>query len=211
MLSSGVLRHVTLIRTNVSKEYITSIVRVTRIGKLGTLTITSNQSMLQHANADSCHPDGIGDMFLLPKHQFLQEPHSVTSQKTAFFIVTSVKSSNQVKGLLPEAAVLFHFLQWNQKLLLPFKTTQIDLEACGNTDGSYAMPQSRRLWVQIPMNKFQTNISVYDIGTRRKDHFHLPLTHLSSDQRRVYYSGIKLFNTLPTYITELQNNKKYSG
>jgi hypothetical protein len=40
------------------------------------------------------------------------------------------------------------------------------------------------------------------MGTRRKHHFHLPLTHLSSYQR-----GIKLFNTLPTHITELQNDK----
>jgi hypothetical protein len=32
--------------------------------------------------------------YVLPKHRFLQEPHGVTSQKTAFFIVTAVKSSN---------------------------------------------------------------------------------------------------------------------
>jgi hypothetical protein len=29
-----------------------------------------------------------------PKRQFLQEPHGVTSQKTPFFIVTAVKTSN---------------------------------------------------------------------------------------------------------------------
>jgi hypothetical protein len=29
-----------------------------------------------------------------PKRRFLQEPHSVTSQKTPFFIVTAVKTSN---------------------------------------------------------------------------------------------------------------------
>jgi hypothetical protein len=28
------------------------------------------------------------------KHGFLQEPHSVTAQKTAFFIVTAVETSN---------------------------------------------------------------------------------------------------------------------
>jgi hypothetical protein len=28
------------------------------------------------------------------KHQFLQEPHDVTSQKTAFFIVTAMRTSN---------------------------------------------------------------------------------------------------------------------
>jgi demethoxyubiquinone hydroxylase (CLK1/Coq7/Cat5 family) len=41
------LHHVALVRTDVSKERTTSIIRVTRIGELGTLAITSNQSMLQ--------------------------------------------------------------------------------------------------------------------------------------------------------------------
>jgi hypothetical protein len=34
-----------------------------------------------------------------PKRQFLQEPHGVTSQKTAFFIVISVKTSNPTQLL----------------------------------------------------------------------------------------------------------------
>jgi hypothetical protein len=29
-----------------------------------------------------------------PKYRFLKEPHGVTSQKTPFFIVTAVKTSN---------------------------------------------------------------------------------------------------------------------
>jgi uncharacterized repeat protein (TIGR01451 family) len=29
-----------------------------------------------------------------PKRRFLQEPHGVTSQKTAFFIITAVNTSN---------------------------------------------------------------------------------------------------------------------
>jgi hypothetical protein len=36
MLSSGMLHHVALVRTNVSDESIDSIIRVTRIGELGT-------------------------------------------------------------------------------------------------------------------------------------------------------------------------------
>jgi hypothetical protein len=48
---------VALVRTDVSEESGASIIRVTRIGELGT-------------------------------------PHGVTSQKTAFIIVTAVKTSN---------------------------------------------------------------------------------------------------------------------
>jgi hypothetical protein len=42
MLSSRMLRHVALVRTNVLEEHIASIIRVTKIDKLGTLAVTSN-------------------------------------------------------------------------------------------------------------------------------------------------------------------------
>jgi hypothetical protein len=35
-----------------------------------------------------------------PKRRFLQEPHGVTSHKTAFFIVTAVKPSTLIKRTL---------------------------------------------------------------------------------------------------------------
>jgi hypothetical protein len=43
MGSSGVLRRVDLVRTDVSEELSASFIRVTRIGELGTLAITSNR------------------------------------------------------------------------------------------------------------------------------------------------------------------------
>jgi hypothetical protein len=62
---------VALVR-NVSVERIASIIRVTRIGEPGT-------RWRRHVP---------------PKRRFLEEPHGITSQKTAFFIVTVVKTSN---------------------------------------------------------------------------------------------------------------------
>jgi hypothetical protein len=47
MLSSGVLHHVALIRTDVLEEGIASIIRVTRIQEVGTLAATASQSMPQ--------------------------------------------------------------------------------------------------------------------------------------------------------------------
>jgi hypothetical protein len=47
MQSSGMLRHVALVRTNVSVESITSIIRVTRIDELGTLVVTINRNKLR--------------------------------------------------------------------------------------------------------------------------------------------------------------------
>jgi hypothetical protein len=54
MMSSGMLRRVALVRTDVSEEPSASFIRVTRIGELGTT----------QAATDSCHPDEGGTKFL---------------------------------------------------------------------------------------------------------------------------------------------------
>jgi hypothetical protein len=48
MASSGMLRRVALVRTDISEELNASIIRVTRIGELGTtLAVTSNRRKLR--------------------------------------------------------------------------------------------------------------------------------------------------------------------
>jgi DNA-binding TFAR19-related protein (PDSD5 family) len=48
MASSGMLHRVALVRTDVSEELSTSVIRVTRIGELETtLAVTSNRRTLQ--------------------------------------------------------------------------------------------------------------------------------------------------------------------
>jgi hypothetical protein len=47
MMSSGMLRRVALVRTDVSEELSTSFIRATRIGELGTLAVTSNRRVLR--------------------------------------------------------------------------------------------------------------------------------------------------------------------
>jgi hypothetical protein len=74
MPSSGMLRRVALVKPDVSEERIASIIRMTISGEVGTTLVVR---------------------LLAPqKRRFLQEPHGVTSQKTEFFIVTAVKTSN---------------------------------------------------------------------------------------------------------------------
>jgi hypothetical protein len=121
MASSGMLRRVALVRTDVSEELSTSFIWVIRIGELWkTLAVNSNRHTLQRntnttwyffAACISCWLQLM--LFLVhrflspwwrrryvpPKRRFLQEPHGVTSQKTTFFTVTAVKTSNLTYGL----------------------------------------------------------------------------------------------------------------
>jgi hypothetical protein len=102
--SSGMARRLALLRIDVSKECIIFIIRVKRIGEVGaTLAVTSNRStvfirkalqLLVIANVVHTSLILFNTMMeekVPPKRRFLQEPHGVPSQKTPFFIVTSVK------------------------------------------------------------------------------------------------------------------------
>jgi hypothetical protein len=85
------LRRVALVRTDISEEPSTSIIRVTRMGELGTtLAPTSNRRRL-YSNFSS---PLLWRRLVHPKLRLLQEPHGVIPQKTQFFIVTAVKTSN---------------------------------------------------------------------------------------------------------------------
>jgi hypothetical protein len=68
------LRRVALVRTDVSEEPGASFIRVTRIGELGTTQAATSNRLTLLRNT--------------------KEPYGVTSQKTPFFIVTAVKTSN---------------------------------------------------------------------------------------------------------------------
>jgi hypothetical protein len=65
-----------LVRTDVSEKRIASIIRVTSIGELEMLAVISNRSTLRRITVYTYVP---------LKRRFLQEPHGVTSQTTAFF------------------------------------------------------------------------------------------------------------------------------
>jgi hypothetical protein len=73
------LRCVALVRTDISEERIASIIRVTYCCPVGHVGAGTPWWERRHVPL---------------KHRFLQERHSVTSQKTVFFIVNAMKTSN---------------------------------------------------------------------------------------------------------------------
>jgi hypothetical protein len=66
------------------------------------------------------------------------------------------------------------------------------------------------MFVVNNLDKFQLNNSVHGINTRNNEHLHRPVTHLSSCQRGVYYTGVRLFNRLPTYIFTMKHDNNLS-
>jgi hypothetical protein len=66
---------------------------------------------------------------------------------------------------------------------------------------------SLMMFVVNNLDKFQLNNSVHGINTRNKEHLHRLVTHLSAYQRGVYYTGVRLFNRLPTNISLMKHDK----
>ena len=52
------------------------------------------------------------------------------------------------------------------------------------------------------------NTQNYSIHTRHNNDLHLPQTNLATYQRRVYYSGVQIFNNLPPDIKNISSNLK---
>jgi hypothetical protein len=83
MPSSVMLRHVVLVRTDISWQYVASISRVTRIGELGTLAVTSNRSLLP------IHVTLKMEAICSSETLVLTRTKRLTSQKTPFFITSN--------------------------------------------------------------------------------------------------------------------------
>jgi len=52
---------------------------------------------------------------------------------------------------------------------------------------------------------FRRNLEVHNHNTRSAKNFHLPITNLTIYQKGAYYTGIKIFNYLPTHIKKVTN------
>ena len=64
------------------------------------------------------------------------------------------------------------------------------------------------LFVAENIDYFRLNSEIHGFNTKNKSNLHLPPSKLTFFQRGPYYSGIKAFNNLPTYVTNLLQNKK---
>jgi len=58
---------------------------------------------------------------------------------------------------------------------------------------------------------FKENSDIHNINTRTKSNLHQPIANLSKYQKGAYYSGIKVYNSLPTWIQDLSADRRQFG
>jgi hypothetical protein len=58
-------------------------------------------------------------------------------------------------------------------------------------------------------NNFLSGLEVHKLNTRNKNLLYLPISNLSAFQKGTTFSGIKLFNSLPSTIQSLRNERDH--
>jgi hypothetical protein len=64
------------------------------------------------------------------------------------------------------------------------------------------------LFIVKHKDNFSLNSDIHTINTRYNSNLHVPPANLTTYQKGVHFSGVKIFNHLPPTIKNLYNNKK---
>jgi hypothetical protein len=67
---------------------------------------------------------------------------------------------------------------------------------------------SLMLFIIDNSNNFQTGSEIHGLNTRSKNQLFIPVANLTSVQKGMTYSGIKIYNSLPNSILNHQNDRK---
>jgi hypothetical protein len=62
------------------------------------------------------------------------------------------------------------------------------------------------IFVVQDSNLFSTNIEIHNIDTRQRNNLYIPQANLTRYQKGAYYSGIKIFNSLPMETKNAADN-----
>jgi len=72
----------------------------------------------------------------------------------------------------------------------------------------YIYIYSLLLFITKNKDQFLSNSQVHQINTRQTSDLHVPTADFTIYQKGVYYSGINIYNHLPTAIKDLSGDKK---
>jgi len=105
-------------------------------------------------------------------------------QKQAIRIIMGAKNSDSCRGFFRQLKILPLYAQYIYFLLM-------------------FVVNNRKL--------FLDNVELYTINTRNSHNLHLPLPHSTKFQKGVHYTGVWLFNHLPTPIQKKKNSQRNRG
>jgi hypothetical protein len=89
MVSSGMLRRVVLVRTDVSEEHSSSFIRATRIGELGTTrAVTSNRHSVHRLLVTASVVPSSPILVTVMKEALISYETSVSTRATRLYIVS---------------------------------------------------------------------------------------------------------------------------
>jgi hypothetical protein len=64
------------------------------------------------------------------------------------------------------------------------------------------------LFIIKSKDQFSLNLNIHTVNTKHNNNLHVPPANLTTYQKGVYYSGIRIFSHLPPNIKNLSDNKK---
>jgi hypothetical protein len=101
MSSSEMLRRVALVRTDVSEELRASMIKVTRIGELGTLAVTSNRRTIRRNTDDGALSSSETSVLTRATRHNIPEDaiqHSHRRENLKSYLVTSIAALSTFNG-----------------------------------------------------------------------------------------------------------------
>jgi len=57
-------------------------------------------------------------------------------------------------------------------------------------------------------NQFTLNSEIHNIHTRQHTNLHQPTSNLTGYQKEIYFSGVRVYNNLPSHIKQLSYDPK---
>ena len=64
------------------------------------------------------------------------------------------------------------------------------------------------LFISVNPNNYQTGLEMHGLHTRSKNQLFIPIANLTSVQKGITYSGNKIYNSFPSNILNLKNDRK---
>jgi hypothetical protein len=67
---------------------------------------------------------------------------------------------------------------------------------------------SLMMFITKNKNQFTVNSEIHNINTRQHTNLHQPTSNLARYQQGIYYSGVRVYNNLPSHMKQMSDDPK---